>query len=88
MDLYKHAYRLCPLVPSELVADCFELARDIRVLDMRASPYDLSDLGCPPVAIETAEGKQEYVVGQRRFAERAAPLRLRLLEECARLLLA
>ena len=42
MDLYKHAFRLSPLVPSELVADCFELARDIRVLDMRASPYDLS----------------------------------------------
>ena len=36
MDLYKHAYRLTPLVASELVADCFELARDIRVLDMRA----------------------------------------------------
>ena len=49
MDLYKHAFRLSPLVPSELVADCFELARDIRVLDMRASPYDLSDLGYEPV---------------------------------------
>ena len=40
MDLYKHAYRLSPLVPSELVADCFALARDIRVLDMRASIGD------------------------------------------------
>ena len=86
MDLYKHAYRLCPLVPSELVADCFELARDIRVLDMRASPYDLSGLGYRPVPIETAEGKQEYVAGQREFVQRAAPLRRRLIEECARLL--
>ena len=59
MDLYKHAFRLAPLVPSELVADCFELARDIRVLDMRASPYDLSDLGYAPVRVETPGGKQE-----------------------------
>jgi hypothetical protein len=86
MDLYKHAYRLTPMVPSELVADCFELARDIRVLDMRASPYDLAALGHPPVRIETTEGKQEYVAAQRAFAGRAAPLRARLLDECERLL--
>ena len=86
MDLYKHAFRLSPMVPSELVADCFELARDIRVLDMRASPYDLSELGYSPVAVETPEGKQQYVEGQRRFAERAAPLRTRLIAECERLL--
>ncbi|HEX4976300.1 MAG TPA: 3-methyladenine DNA glycosylase [Nocardioides sp.] len=86
MDLYKHAFRLTPMVPSELVADCFALARDIRVLDMRASPYDLSDLGYSPVAVETPEGKQEYVSAQRRFAERGAPLRARLVAECERLL--
>jgi hypothetical protein len=86
MDLYKHAYRLSPLVPSELVADCFELARDIRVLDMRASPYDLGGLGYSPVRIETTEGKQQYVAAQRRFAARGAPLRQRLLDECRRLL--
>ena len=86
MDLYKHAFRLSPLIPSELVADCFELARDIRVLDMRASPYDLSDLGYEPVRVETPEGKQEYAAAQREFAERGAPLRQRLIEECERLL--
>jgi hypothetical protein len=86
MDLYKHAYRLSPLVASELVADCFELARDIRVLDMRASPYDFSGLGYSPVPVETAAGKQAYVAAQRRFAERGAPLRRRLLDECDRLL--
>ncbi|MBO4209585.1 3-methyladenine DNA glycosylase [Micromonospora echinofusca] len=79
MDLYKWAYKLSPLVGSELVADCFELARDIRTLDMRASPYDLAALGYPPVRIETAEGRAEYVAAQRTFAERAAPLRARLL---------
>jgi hypothetical protein len=86
MDLYKHAFRLCPMLGSEVVADCFELARDIRVLDMRASPYDLSGLGHPPVRIETAEGKREYAAAQRAFAERGAPLRGRLIEECRRLL--
>ena len=86
MDLYKHAFRLVPMVPSELVADCFELARDIRVLDMRASPYDLGGLGYEPVRIETAEGKQEYAAEQRRFSGLAAPLRARLLEHVDRLL--
>jgi hypothetical protein len=88
MDLYKHAFRLSPLVPSELVADCFDLARDIRELDMRASPYDLSRLGYLPVRIETVEGRQEYVAAQRSFAQRGAPLRQRLVAECDRLLAA
>ena len=73
MDLYKHAFRLTPLVPSELVADCFELAWDIRELDMRASPYDFSDLGYEPVRIETPEGKQEYVRAQRPSPSAARP---------------
>ena len=85
MDLYKHAFRLSPLVPSELVADAFALAWDIRVLDMRASPYDFTDLGFDPVRIETAEGKSEYVAAQRAFAERAGPLRQELIDECDRL---
>ncbi|MDQ4053674.1 MAG: 3-methyladenine DNA glycosylase [Actinomycetota bacterium] len=86
MDLYKHAFRLSPMISSDLVADCFELARDIRVLDMRAAPYDLTDLGFDPVRIETPEGKQEYVAAQRAFAERGAPLRHRLIEKCGWLL--
>ncbi len=69
MDLYKHAFRLTPMIGSDLVADCFELARDIRVLDMRAAPYDLADLGFEPVRIETAEGK----AGVRRGAARRSP---------------
>ena len=86
MDLYKHAFRLAPLVASELVVDCFELARDIRVLDMRASPYDLAELGFEPIPIETPEGKQAYAAAQRGFTERGAPLRQRLIAECERLL--
>ncbi len=86
MDLYKHAFRLSPMVSSDLVADCFELAWDIRTLDMRAAPYDLADLGFEPVRIETAEGKAAYADAQRSFAERGRPLRERLIEECERLL--
>lgn len=79
MDLYKWAYKLAPMVPSDLILDAFELARDIRELDMRASPYDLRDLGYEPVRIETREGKAEYVTAQRRFADRATQLRDRLV---------
>jgi hypothetical protein len=86
MDLYKHAFRLTPMISSDLVADCFELARDIRELDMRAAPYDLAGLGFEPVRIETPAGRAAYVKEQRAFAERGAPLRRRLVEECERLL--
>lgn len=86
MDLYKWAYKLSPYVRSELVADCFELAREIRELDMRASPYDLSALGCRPVPIETPEGRAEYAAAQRGFAERAGILRDHLVRACDDLL--
>ncbi len=85
MDLYKHAFRLWPLVGSDLVADCFELAWEVRTLDMRASPYDLTALGLSPVRIETPEGKREYADTQRRFTERAAPLRAELIAQLERL---
>lgn len=81
MDTYKWAYKLSPLTSSELVADCFELAREIRTVDMRASPYDLSDLGLHPIWIETPEGRAEYVENQRRFMRRAEPLREQLLAQ-------
>jgi hypothetical protein len=79
MDVYKWAFKLTPLVPSDLVADAFDLAREIRVLDMRASPYDLGDLGYDSVPIETPEGKAAYVEAQRGFALRSNDLRQRLL---------
>jgi hypothetical protein len=86
MDLYKWAYKLSPATPAELLADCFTLAADVRELDMRASPYDLADLGYPPVRIETATGRAEYARAQAGFARRAAPLRDRLIDLCDALL--
>lgn len=79
MDLYKWAMKLGPLIPGELLLDAFELARDIRLLDMQAAPYDLSGWDVVPVRIETPEGKAEYVRQQRGFAERGAVLRGALL---------
>ncbi|WP_442275370.1 3-methyladenine DNA glycosylase [Terrabacter sp. 2TAF16] len=80
MDLYKWAHKLVPAVSSDLVMDCFELARDIRTLDMRAAPYDLRELGYEPVRIETAEGKAEYAAAQRAFSVRGQALRARLVD--------
>lgn len=85
MDLYKHCAHLAPLIDSALTADCFALAHTARVLDMRASPYDLRAFGYRPVPVETAAGRAEYVRGQTEIAERAAVLRARLLEHCRRL---
>ncbi|MBK6873162.1 MAG: 3-methyladenine DNA glycosylase [Kineosporiaceae bacterium] len=75
-----------PATSSELIADCFELAREARALDMQASPYDVRSLGYEPIPIETAEGKAAYVVRQRELIARAEPLRARLIEVCEALL--
>lgn len=86
MDLYKWAFKLAPFTPGELIADCFAFARDIREVDMRASPYDLVKLGYAPIRIETPEGRAEYEALQRDFAGRSQPLRARLIALCERLL--
>jgi hypothetical protein len=80
MDLYKWCFRSYPAVSADLTADCFELAREVRAVDMRASPYDFRELGFAPIAIETPEGRAEYVEHQRSFAARGALLRDRVGE--------
>ena len=88
MDLYKWAFKLAPFTPAELTADGFELAVAIREIDMRASPYDLRELGFEPIAIETPAGRAEYERYQRAFAARGEPLRARLIALCDQLLAA
>lgn len=85
MDLYKWAFKLGPLIESGLVLDCLELAADARVLDMRASPYDLRAYGFEPITVETAQGRREYARAQEQISKRAAPLRARLIERCVAL---
>src|SRR5690625_2993132 len=63
--------------------DCFDLAADIRTLDMEASPYDLRGWGYGVVAVETAAGKAEYMRRQKEFSARAQSLRQRLLDALA-----
>ena len=81
MDLYKWAFKLAPAVSSELTLQAFELALQLRTLDMQASPYDLRDLGYEPVAIETPDGRREYAERQREFSVRANELRVAMLIE-------
>ncbi|MCT1921712.1 3-methyladenine DNA glycosylase [Brevibacterium luteolum] len=83
MDLYKWAMKLVPIVPSQVIVAAFDLARDIRTLDMEASPYDVRAWGCGVVAIETAAGKAEYMRRQQAFSQRAQQLRRELLDALA-----
>ncbi len=85
MDLYKWAAKLGPLIESSLLLDCFDLAVDARVLDMRASPYDLRDFGFDPIRVETATGRAHYVAAQEAISVRAEPLRARLIDVCVAL---
>jgi hypothetical protein len=86
MDLYKWSYKLSPLIESELLLDCLELAAAAREIDMRASPYDLRGYGYTALAVERAAGRAEYVRCQQAIASRAAPLRAALLARCDLLL--
>jgi hypothetical protein len=79
MDLYRFAYKIAPFCPSDVVADAFDLAGAAREVDMRASPYDLSEYGFVPVKIETPEGRAEYAELQWELHRRGQPIRERLL---------
>lgn len=85
MDLYKWAAKSMPWVGAELLLDCFELAMELRDLDMRASPYDLSAWGRDPICIETPSGRRDYEIEQRRLASSAKLLRERLIEVLKRI---
>ena len=86
MDLYRWSYKLSPWIGSELMRECFLLALEARELDMRASPYDLSEFGYEPILIEKPEGRETYAREQLRIHHLGQPLADRLLDECAFLL--
>ncbi len=79
MDLYRWSMMLVPAIPSALQLDAFQLALEVRRVDMRASPYDVTAYGLEPIPIETLEGKREYAALQGDFATRGAVLRARTL---------
>ncbi|MCE9562053.1 MAG: 3-methyladenine DNA glycosylase [Planctomycetes bacterium] len=79
MDLYKFAYKIAPFCASDVQADAFDVAREAREIDMRASPYDLASYGFTPIKIETLRGRAEYAELQRVVFQRGQPVRERLL---------
>jgi hypothetical protein len=80
MDLYRFCYKVAPWIEAELLADAFVLARSARELDMRASPYDLTEFEFEPIPIETTDGRAQYVRLQREIARSAEPVRRRILK--------
>jgi hypothetical protein len=88
MDLYKWAAKSMPWIGSELLLETFRLAVLLRDLDMRASPYDLSEWNVEPVKIETPEGRREYETQQRQLAEKARALREKLITSLCHVLAA
>ncbi len=80
MDLFKYAMWFQPYVPGHLVLDCFALAVQAREIDMRASPYDLADLGYSPITLETPDGRRQYATAQKQLADDARSVRRRLVQ--------
>lgn len=85
MDLYKWAFKMYPWISGDTVRQAFELAVEARYVDMKASPYDLTERGLEPIKIETEEGRLEYVKKQKKIFEKSRPVRQRLIEEYQRL---
>lgn len=86
MDLYKWAFKLYPWISGKVLRQAFELALQARYIDMKASPYDLSEYGLEPIKIETDQGRLEYSKKQRGLYEKSQPIRQRLIHEYKRIL--
>ena len=69
-----------------MVLAYFHNARELREIDMRASPYDLADIGYEPILMETSEGRAEYARIQRELAHKTAPLRTEFADYIRRIL--
>lgn len=69
-----------PLINSDFVMDCFENAARARQIDMRASPYDVSEFGLEAIRVESPEGRREYADAQKDLMQASIPLRSNLLD--------
>jgi hypothetical protein len=79
MDLYKWAYKSSPWISSEILRKTLFFAIEARIIDMRASPYDLLEYGYSPIPIETTEGRREYEREQSVLYRRGLKLRSELI---------
>ena len=82
MDLFKYAYEIYPFISAELLRKCLSVSLKARHIDMRASPYDCSQIDGvdDPIKIETAEGRKQYATEQEKLYQLSVPLRIQLLE--------
>ena len=80
MDLYKWAYKSSPWISSDLLRETLFFAIDARIIDMRASPYDLAEYGYSPIPIETPEGRRQYESAQSDLYRRGLKLRQKLID--------
>ena len=74
MDLLKWAWKLGPLLNSDLLCDVLEVALEARRVDVAASPYDASAFLAESIRIETEEGRRIYKKVRAR-EERSVRLR-------------
>lgn len=81
MDLYKWGFKMYPWISSATIREAFKLALDTRIMDMKASPYDLRERGLDPIKIETEAGREEYMQRQQAIFERSQPIRQQLISE-------
>lgn len=79
MDLYKWAYKSSPWISSDFLRKTLFFAIEARSIDMRASPYDLSDYGYSPIPIETTEGRRKYEREQTGLYRKGLALRSELI---------
>ena len=87
MDLYKWAYKSSPWISSDLLRETLFFAIEAREIDMRASPYDLSDYGYPAIPIESPEGRREYETHQLALFQKGLPLREKLISALSAILI-
>lgn len=79
MDIYAHTAALEAGAPGELLLDALRAAFSAREVDMRSSPYDLSEWGLTSIPVETPRGRAEFVTFQREWVTRTQALRSRYL---------
>lgn len=85
MDIYAYTAALEAGAPGELLLDSLRAAFAAREIDMRSSPYDLSQWGLDPIPVETPRGRAEFVAFQREWIARTQALRSRYLRAVSRL---
>lgn len=80
MDLYKWAYKSSPWISSDLLARTLFFAIEAREIDMRASPYDLTEFGYDPIPVETTDGRREYEREQMALYRKGLLIRKDLIQ--------